>query len=104
MNDPLLHSPGQVGSKSDRALLVSSARSPRNQQSRSLAAASDQGISNKSSCGNPCIPVSSPTVCKKKHESHSVAVTCVQSASSSAPLETTVDNARNDAVIETFSM
>lgn len=104
MNDPRLHSPGQVGSKSDRALLGSSARSPRNQQSRSLAAESDQGIPNKSSCGNPCIPVSSPTVCKKKHESHSVAVTCVQSASSSAPLETTVDNARNDAVIETFSM
>lgn len=104
MNDLLLHSPGQVGSKADRALLGSSARSPRNQQSRSLAAASDQGIPNKSSCGNPCIPVSSPTVCKKKHESHSVAVTCVQSASSSAPLETTVDNARNDAVIETFSI
>ncbi|XP_050263638.1 transcription factor MYB3R-1-like isoform X2 [Quercus robur] len=104
MNNLLLHSPDQVGSKADRALLGSSAGTPRNQQSRSLGAASNQGIPNKSSFGNPCAPVSSPTVCGKKHESHSVAVTCLQSASLSVPLENRGDNAGNDASFETFGM
>ncbi|KAF3944225.1 hypothetical protein CMV_029292 [Castanea mollissima] len=101
MNNLLLHSPDQVGSKADTALLGSSAGTPRNQQSRSLGAASNQGILNKSSFANPCAPVSSPTVCGKKHESHSVAVTCLQSASFSVPLENRSDNAGNDASLET---
>ncbi|XP_041019338.1 transcription factor MYB3R-1 isoform X4 [Juglans microcarpa x Juglans regia] len=103
MNDLLLHSPDQVGSKADR-LLGSSARTPRNQQPRSLAAASKQGISSTLSSGNPRAPVKSPAVCGKKHGSHSVVVTCVLSASSSAPLETTGHNVRNDAGVETFSI
>lgn len=104
MNNMLLHSPDQVGSKADTALLGSSAGTPRNQQSRSLGAASNQGILNKSSLANPCAPVSSPTVCGKKHESHSVAVTCLQSASLSVPLESRGDNAGNDGSFETFGM
>ena len=104
MNNLLLHSPDQVGSKADRALLGSSAGTPIIQQSRSLGAASNQGIPNKSSFGNPCAPVSSPTVCGKKQESHSVGVTCSQSASLSVPLENRSDNAGNDASFETFGM
>lgn len=100
----LLHSPDQVGSKADRALLGSSARTPRNQQSKSLGAASNQGIPNKLSFGNPCAPVSSPTVCGKKHGSHSVALSCIQSTSSSAPLEIAGDNAGNDASVEPCSI
>lgn len=102
-NDLLLHSPDQVGSKADR-LLSSSSRTPRKQQSRSLAAASERGISNHLSSGNPCAHFRSPTLCGKKNESHSVAVTCTQSVPSSAPLETTGHNVRNDAGVETFSM
>ncbi|KAF5461597.1 hypothetical protein F2P56_017677 [Juglans regia] len=103
MNDLLLHSPEQVCSKADR-LLRSSSRTPRNKQSRSLAAASDRGISNHLSSGNPCAHFRSPTLCGKKNESHSVAVTCTQSASSSAPLETAGHNVRNDAGVETFGI
>ena len=104
MNNLLLHSPDQVGSKADTALLGSSAGTPIIQQSRSLGAASNQGIPHKSSFGNPCAPVSSPTVCGKKQESHSVGVTCSQSASLSVPLENRSDNAGNDASFETFGM
>ncbi|KAG7972844.1 hypothetical protein I3843_07G202500 [Carya illinoinensis] len=103
MNDLLLHSPDQVGSKADR-LLGSSAITPKNQQPRSLAAASKQGISSTLSSGNPRAAVKSPAVFGKKHGSHSVVVTCVLSASSSAPLETTGHNVRNDAGVETFSI
>ncbi|KAG7965910.1 hypothetical protein I3843_08G024600 [Carya illinoinensis] len=103
MNDLLLHSPDQVGSKADR-MLSSSSRTPRNQQSRSLAAASDRGLSNHLSSGNSCAHFRSPTLCGKKNESHSVAVTCTQAASSSAPLETAGHNVRNDAGVETFGI
>lgn len=104
MNDLLLSSPGQVSSKADRGLRGSSAKSPRIQQPRSLAAASDQNVPHKSSYGNPCIPVGSPTVCKKKHENQSVGVTCAHSASASTPLGTKCDNARNDAGNETSNI
>lgn len=103
MNDLCLHSPDQVGSKAEGAS-DSSARTSRNPPSQNLAAASDQGISNNSSSGNPCVPVSSPTVSGKKHKSHSVAVTCVQSTCSSAALEIRGHSSQNDASIQTISM
>lgn len=103
MNDLCLHSPDQVGSKAE-GTSDSSARTSRNPPSQNLAAASDQGISNNSSSGNPCVPVSSPTVSGKKHKSHSVAVTCVQSTCSSAALEIRGHSSQNDASIQTISI
>lgn len=82
LNDPLLHSPNQVGLKFDGVLSLS-ARNHKTPGSR----------------------IKSPVVRLKGHERLSVAVTCVQSVSSSGPVESTGDDhTGNDGGFETCSM
>nr|QCH41147.1 MYB transcription factor 35 [Dimocarpus longan] len=92
-------SPDQVGFKANRAM-GSSARTPRNQYSKSLGPMPNQGVASEQSSANPC----SPTVCKKDNESNSGAVTSVQSVPSLAPVGSTVINAGNDTGTESCSI
>ncbi|GMI81431.1 C-MYB-LIKE TRANSCRIPTION FACTOR 3R-1, MYB DOMAIN PROTEIN 3R1, A. thaliana MYB domain protein 3R1 [Hibiscus trionum] len=81
LNDPLLFSPDHVGPKTDRSLLSSSMRTPRNRYHS----------------GNACIVVSSPTLKIKKSEGNSIAAdTTVQCTDSLATLENLVDNTGNN--------
>ncbi|PQM39149.1 transcription factor MYB3R-1 [Prunus yedoensis var. nudiflora] len=95
-NDLLLCSP--VGCKAEKALGTST-RTPRSQFRKSFEA-TNPGVPSKSFSARQCASVKSPTICVKKHESYSLADTCVQSDSLSAPPETTGDNAGNDISIE----
>ncbi|KAK7260733.1 hypothetical protein RIF29_27014 [Crotalaria pallida] len=98
INDRLLYSPDQVG-LSDR-VLGSSARTPKKLDNKSLEEAPNQSIPLKLSSENPCSSAKSPCVRAKEHERLSVAVTCVQSVSSSAPGENSGDQTRNDGGFE----
>ncbi|XP_021665909.2 transcription factor MYB3R-1 isoform X2 [Hevea brasiliensis] len=92
----LLFSPDQVGFKGDKAFAPSS-RTPKNLYHRILGTLSEQCIASESSSGNSCIVVRSPTIYKKNHENHLL-------ASTSAPLENTIDNTGNDAGTENLSI
>ncbi|TKY74579.1 Myb-related protein 3R-1 [Spatholobus suberectus] len=81
MNDLLLCSPDQINLKSERVLSLS-ARTKK----------------------NPCSRINSPSVWVKEHERLSVAVTCVQSVSSSGPGENLGDHPGNDGGLETCSI
>lgn len=95
MNDLLLFSPDQVGFKGDKAFAPSS-RTPKNLYRKILGTLSEKCIALESSPGNSCIVVRSPTFCKKNHD--------LLPASTSAPLENTIDNTENDAGTENLSM
>ncbi|KAK7311794.1 hypothetical protein RJT34_10156 [Clitoria ternatea] len=82
MNDLLLFSPDQVNLKSERVL--------------SLSARTQKYLSSR---------VDSPSIrVKKEHERLSVAVTCVQSVSSSVPGENSGDQTGNNGGFETSSL
>uniref|UniRef100_A0A5B6ZFI0 Putative myb-related protein 3R-1-like isoform X1 n=1 Tax=Davidia involucrata TaxID=16924 RepID=A0A5B6ZFI0_DAVIN len=103
MNDMLFFSPDRFGIKSERTM-DPSARTLGSQHSRRMEVASNQSALSESSSGNPCVPfVSSPTV-GGKGRSHLVAVTSVQSAPSSTPLEIMVGNSGSDAGVENLSI
>lgn len=80
-NDLLLYSPDQVNLKSEKVLSLS-ARTKK----------------------NPCSRINSPSVWVKEHERLSVAVTCVQSISSSGSGENSGDHTGNDGGLETCNM
>lgn len=103
INDQLLYSPDQVGSKSDR-VMGSSAGTPKKLDNKSLVEAPNQCLPSKLSSENPCSGVKSRCVRAKEHEGLSVAVTCVQSVSSSVPGENSGDKTRNDGGLEGSSM
>ncbi|KAJ7958587.1 myb-related protein 3R-1 [Quillaja saponaria] len=103
MNDLLLHSPDQIGAISDRSLL-SSARTPKDHNGRNLKAVTNQDFLSRSSSGNPCTTVSSPTICRKEDDGCTVTVNSTQPVCSSAPAENSSDNAGNDAGLETFNI
>ncbi|XP_027355565.1 transcription factor MYB3R-1 [Abrus precatorius] len=81
MNDLLLYGTDQINLKSER-VLSSSARTQK----------------------NPCSRVNSPTIRVKENERLSIAVTCVQSVSSSGPGENSGDHAGKDGGFETCSI
>ncbi|CAJ1973866.1 unnamed protein product [Sphenostylis stenocarpa] len=81
INDLLMYSPDQVNLKSERVLSLS-ARTKKNPRSR----------------------INSPSVWLKEHERLSVAVTCIQSVSSSGPGENSGDHIGNDGGLETCSI
>ncbi|KAH1110365.1 hypothetical protein GLYMA_04G080600v4 [Glycine max] len=81
MNDLLLYSPDQVNLKSEKVLSLS-ARTKK----------------------NPCSRINSPSVWVKEHERLSVAVTCVQSISSSGSGENSGDHTGNDGGLETCNI
>nr|KYP65183.1 Myb-related protein 3R-1 [Cajanus cajan] len=81
MNDLLLYSPGQVKLKSERVLTLS-ARTKKGSGSR----------------------INSPSVWIKERERLSVAVTCVQSISSSGPGDNSGDHTAKDGDLETCSI
>ncbi|KAA8521795.1 hypothetical protein F0562_012468 [Nyssa sinensis] len=100
LNDMLFFSPDRFGIKSERTM---GARTLGSQHSRRLEVASNQSALSEFSSGNPCVPVViSPTV-GAKGRSHLVAVTSVQSAPSSTPLEIMVANSGCDAGVENLS-
>ncbi|KAI9106744.1 hypothetical protein K1719_022272 [Acacia pycnantha] len=98
MNDLLLYSPNQMCFKPDRTH-CSSAKTPKNLNSRNLEAVLD-----KSTSLNPCSSDSSPTVRVKNHDDSSFPVTCVSSLCPSAPAENIGDHPGNDAGFDAFSM
>ncbi|KAG5147821.1 hypothetical protein AAZX31_06G078700 [Glycine max] len=80
-NDLLLYSPDQVNLKSEKKISLS-ARTKK----------------------NPCSRINSPSAWVKEHERLSVAVTCVQSISSSGPGENSGDHIGNDGGLETCNI